>query len=102
MKWTQTFIPTLREAPSDAESPSHKLMVRAGLIRQLSSGSYSYLPLGTLALRKAEALSDKKPAQRTKREQAIRHANGYLTAGRKLLLEQKRRAAAMQLDAAGT
>jgi prolyl-tRNA synthetase len=56
MRWTRTFIPTLREPPSDAESPSHKLMVRAGLIRQLSAGSYSYLPLGYRALRKAEAI----------------------------------------------
>jgi prolyl-tRNA synthetase len=56
MKWTRTFIPTLREAPADAESPSHKLMVRAGLIRQLAAGSYSYLPLGYRALRKAEAI----------------------------------------------
>jgi len=56
MKWTRTFIPTLREAPSDAESPSHKLMVRAGLVRQLSSGSYSYLPLGFRSLRKVEAI----------------------------------------------
>jgi len=56
MRWTKTFIPTLREAPSDAESPSHKLMVRAGLIRQLAAGSYSYLPLGFRALRKAEAI----------------------------------------------
>src|SRR5258706_48118 len=56
MRWTKTFIPTLREAPSDAESPSHRLMIRAGLIRQLSAGSYTYLPLGTRALRKAEAI----------------------------------------------
>ena len=56
MRWTKTFIPTLREAPSDAESPSHKLMVRAGLIRQLHAGSYSYLPLGYRALRKAERI----------------------------------------------
>jgi prolyl-tRNA synthetase len=56
MRWTQTFIPTLREAPSDAESASHKLMVRAGLVRQLSAGAYSYLPLGFRALRKAEAI----------------------------------------------
>jgi prolyl-tRNA synthetase len=56
MRWTRTFIPTLREAPSDAESPSHKLMVRAGLIRQLAAGSYTYLPLGYRTLRKAEAI----------------------------------------------
>jgi prolyl-tRNA synthetase len=56
MRWTKTFIPTLREAPSDAESPSHKLMVRAGLVRQLAAGSYTYLPLGYRALRKAEEI----------------------------------------------
>ena len=56
MRWTKTFIPTLREAPSDAESPSHKLMIRAGLVRQLAAGSYSYLPLGYRVLRKAEAI----------------------------------------------
>ena len=57
MRWTKTFIPTLREAPSDAESPSHTLMLRAGLIRQLSAGSYRYLPLGFRSLRKAEAIA---------------------------------------------
>jgi prolyl-tRNA synthetase len=46
MRWSQTFIPTLRDDPKDAEAPSHKLALRAGLIRQLSSGVYSYLPLG--------------------------------------------------------
>src|ERR1051325_7226443 len=56
MRWTRTFIPTLREAPSDAESPSHKLMIRAGMVRQLAAGSYSYLPLGYRALRKAEEI----------------------------------------------
>jgi prolyl-tRNA synthetase len=56
MRWTRTFIPTLRDAPSDAESASHKLMVRAGLIRQLSAGSYTYLPLGLRSLRKAAAI----------------------------------------------
>ena len=50
MKWSQTVIPTLRQAPKDAEATSHKLMLRAGLIRQLSSGVYSYLPLGWLVL----------------------------------------------------
>ena len=46
MKWTETLIPTLRDAPRDAEAVSHKLALRAGLVRQLSSGVYSYLPLG--------------------------------------------------------
>ena len=52
MKWSQTFIPTLKENPSDAEIDSHKLMIRAGMIRKLSAGVYSYLPLGTRVLNK--------------------------------------------------
>ncbi len=56
MRWTQFFIPTVREVPADAEVPSHKLMIRAGLIRQVAAGSYSYLPLGYRALRKVEAI----------------------------------------------
>jgi prolyl-tRNA synthetase len=54
MKWTQTLIPTLREAPSDAEIVSHKLLLRAGLIRKLAGGVYTFLPLGLRALRKIE------------------------------------------------
>jgi prolyl-tRNA synthetase len=46
MRWSQYFIPTLREDPADAEVISHKLLLRAGLIRQLSAGIYSLLPLG--------------------------------------------------------
>ncbi len=46
MRWSQYFIPTLREDPADAEVVSHKLLLRAGLIRQLSAGIYSFLPLG--------------------------------------------------------
>src|SRR3569832_1602479 len=46
MRWSQFFIPTLREDPADAEVISHKLLLRAGLIRQLSAGVYSFLPLG--------------------------------------------------------
>ncbi|MGH9845381.1 MAG: proline--tRNA ligase [Blastocatellia bacterium] len=45
MRWSNYFIPTLREDPSDAEVISHKLLLRAGLIRQLAAGIYSYLPL---------------------------------------------------------
>lgn len=52
MRQSQLFLPTLREVPSEAEIVSHKLMVRAGLIRQLVSGVYSYLPLGHRVLRK--------------------------------------------------
>ena len=46
MRWSQYFIPTLREDPADAEVISHKLLLRAGVVRQLSAGLYSYLPLG--------------------------------------------------------
>lgn len=56
MRWSKTLIPTLKEIPSDAEVPSHQLMLRAGLIKQLMAGAYSYLPLGYRALRKAEAI----------------------------------------------
>ncbi len=45
MRWTQTYIPTLRDAPAEAELISHKLLVRAGYIRRLASGIYLYLPL---------------------------------------------------------
>jgi prolyl-tRNA synthetase len=46
MRWSQNFIPTLREDPADAEVVSHKLLLRAGLVRQLAAGIYSLLPLG--------------------------------------------------------
>ncbi|MGI5096999.1 proline--tRNA ligase [Treponema socranskii] len=56
MKASQTIISTLRDSPSDAVIESHKLMVRAGLIRKLANGLYAYMPLGLRALRKAEAI----------------------------------------------
>ena len=46
MRWSQAFIPTLREAPADAEAVSHKLLIRGGFIRRLAAGSYTVLPLG--------------------------------------------------------
>ncbi|MGH8945404.1 MAG: aminoacyl--tRNA ligase-related protein, partial [Acidimicrobiia bacterium] len=46
MRWSQAFIPTLREAPADAEAVSHRLLVRGGFIRQIAAGSYAMLPLG--------------------------------------------------------
>ncbi len=54
MRSTRFFIPTLKEAPAEAELVSHKLMLRAGLIRRLGSGLYSWLPLGLRVLRKVE------------------------------------------------
>jgi len=52
MRWSQYFIPTLREDPADAEVVSHKLLLRAGLIRQLGAGIYSYLPLAQRSILK--------------------------------------------------
>src|SRR5437867_8408779 len=51
-RWSQLIIPTLREAPADAEVASHKFLVRAGYIRQLSAGIYSYLFLGQRSFNK--------------------------------------------------
>lgn len=56
MRWTRAFIPTLREDPADAEAVSHRLMVRAGLVRQLTAGVYVYLPLGQRVLDKINAI----------------------------------------------
>src|SRR6267378_7019598 len=56
MKWTQTLIATLREPPAEAEILSHKLLLRAGLIRKLAGGVYTFLPLGLRALHKIERI----------------------------------------------
>ncbi|MBD8013922.1 proline--tRNA ligase [Planococcus wigleyi] len=56
MKQTATFIPTLRETPADAEVKSHQLLLRAGFIRQNTSGIYSFLPLGKRVLQKVETV----------------------------------------------
>lgn len=52
MRWNQLFIPTLREAPADAEVPSHILLLRGGYIRQLAAGIYSFLPLAQRVMNK--------------------------------------------------
>jgi prolyl-tRNA synthetase len=63
MRWSRYFIPTLREDPADAEVISHKLLLRAGVIRQLSSGIYSLLPLGQrIALKVMQILRDEMDA----------------------------------------
>src|SRR6266576_1714659 len=54
MRWTNTLIPTLKETPADAEIVSHKLLLRAGLVRKLAGGLYTFLPLGLRVLRKIE------------------------------------------------
>ena len=54
MRYSKTLIPTLKETPAEAEVISHRLMLRAGFIRKLTAGVYSYLPLGLAAIRKVE------------------------------------------------
>ena len=56
MKASQFFISTLKEAPSDAEIVSHKLMMRAGMIKKLGAGIYNYMPVGLRVIRKVEAI----------------------------------------------
>jgi len=56
VRWSSAFIPTLREDPADAEAISHKLLIRAGYMRQLMAGHYSLTPLGFRALRKVEGI----------------------------------------------
>jgi len=56
MRYTEYFIPTLKETPADAEVISHQLMLRAGMIRKLAAGIYNYLPLGLRSIRKVEQI----------------------------------------------
>ncbi|OKY75579.1 MAG: proline--tRNA ligase [Desulfobulbaceae bacterium DB1] len=56
MRFTQLLLPTLKETPAEAEVISHKLLLRAGFIRKLASGIYSYLPLGLKSIRKVEQI----------------------------------------------
>ncbi len=56
MRYSQLLIPTVKEVPAEAEIPSHRLMIRAGFIRKLASGTYTYLPLGLRVLHKIMAI----------------------------------------------
>jgi prolyl-tRNA synthetase len=56
MRWSQAFIPTLKETPAESEIISHKLLLRAGLIRKLTGGLYTFLPLGVRVLHKVEEI----------------------------------------------
>src|SRR5256714_734603 len=56
MRWSQTLVPTLKETPAEAEIVSHRLLLRAGLIRKLTGGLYTFMPLGLRALRKVEQI----------------------------------------------
>src|ERR1043165_7424762 len=56
MRWTRTFIPTLKETPAEAEILSHKLLLRAGLVRKLTGGLYTFWPLALRVLHKVEQI----------------------------------------------
>ena len=56
MRYTNLFVPTLKESPAEAEVISHQLMLRAGFIRKLTSGIYTYLPYGLAAIRRVESI----------------------------------------------
>jgi prolyl-tRNA synthetase len=56
MRWSRAFLPVLRESPADAQIVSHKLMLRAGLVRQTAAGIYAWLPLGFRVLKKIEQI----------------------------------------------
>ena len=56
MRMSKLLMPTLREVPSEAEITSHKLMLRAAMIRRLAAGIYSYLPLGLRSVKKIEQI----------------------------------------------
>ena len=56
MRWSQAFLPVLKESPADAQIISHKLMLRAGLVRQTAAGIYAWLPLGFRVLKKIEQI----------------------------------------------
>src|SRR5215211_528450 len=56
MRLSRTFLPVLKESPSDAQIVSHRLMLRAGLIRQTAAGIYAWLPLGYRVLKKIEQI----------------------------------------------
>src|SRR5210317_2559930 len=56
MRYSELLLPTLKETPTEAEVVSHRLLLRAGFIRKLSSGVYTYLPLGLAAIRKVEQI----------------------------------------------
>ncbi len=71
-RWSKLFIPTLREAPADAEVASHKFLLRAGYIRQLGAGIYNYLFLGQRSLNKIIAIV---------REEMDKIGTGVLPAG---------------------
>ncbi len=85
MKWSQTYIPTLRDDPAEAEIVSHKLLVRAGYIRKLAAGVYNYLPLmqrvGSPCFARMSMLGNagrwRKPSRRRCHGNFVNHFNAF-------------------------
>jgi len=69
MRLSRYFLPVLKEPPAEAEIVSHKLMLRAGMVQQLSAGIYDWLPLGLRVLRKVEAIQ--RQEERVREQEAI-------------------------------
>jgi len=99
MRRTRLFLPTLREDPAEAEVASHKLLIRAGFIRKLATGIFSYLPLGLMVLRKFENIVREEMLRAGAQEvllPAVQPAEIWIESGRwnhygKLLLRMKDR-----------
>ena len=97
MKASQFFISTLKEAPADAEVVSHQLMMRAGFIKRLSAGIYTYMPMGLRVIRKVESDRPRGDEPRRRRRAAdAGRAAGRAVAGIGALPEVRPRAAARQ------
>ena len=62
MKRSQLFLPTMKDVPAEAEVISHQLMLRAGLIRRVAAGIYSYLPLGHRVMHKVSQITLQRPS----------------------------------------
>jgi len=73
MRLSKYFVPTLKEVPNDAVVVSHILMLRSGMVRMLSAGIYSFLPLGYRVVKKSVKLSEKKWMQLVDRSFIFRH-----------------------------
>ncbi len=85
MRWSNTFIPTLRDDPADAEAPSHVLMLRAGLIRQLGAGRYSCFCASSPQRSSALATSVFCTSTRTATEGSPREVSSTASTARKKL-----------------
>ena len=80
MKASQFFISTLKEAPADAEVVSHKLMMRAGMIKRLGAGIYNYMPMGLRVIRSPRGVASRSAPPNTTSARAARIVMGMAPA----------------------